>query len=269
MTLPIGILQGRLSPSEDGRFQFSPREWEAEFMIARELGFTSLEWLFDFTCFTENAMFTVSGREAIGIVAQKAGVPVSSICADYYMKYRFTGADAKRSVEILRMLIDSAETTSEKLILIPLLEGNAPKSGAEKEEIVSHIRNVLPTLMARNVRIGFETEMPRAELSAFLDSFSSDAVGVYYDIGNATSYGFDVPGDIRFFGKRIFGVHAKDRKKGSAQSVLLGTGDAPYKETLRALQEIHFGGTIIMQAWRGEEYLSDAKKQLSLLTALI
>ena len=269
MDIPIGILQGRLSPSEDGRFQFSPKVWEPEFEKARELRFTAIEWLFDFVGFVENAIISRQGREVITQVSQKTGVTVNSICADYYMKYQFTGADASASIQMLRTLIDAAVMTKEKLILIPLLEGNAPKNDAERGEAVSRIREVLPYLEERNVRIGFETEMSRKELLNFLDAFQSDAVGIYYDIGNATSYGFDVPGDIRFFGKRIFGVHAKDRKRGSTQSVLLGTGDAPYKEAIQALTEIGFGGTIIMQAWRGDDFLADAKHQLLFLRGLV
>ncbi len=265
MDMSIGILQGRLSPSRDGRFQFSPKKWEAEFAIAQKLGFTSIEWLVDFVDFSENALLSSSGRKAIANAVAETGVVVSSICADYFMKYRFTGADAPRSVEMLRVLADGAKETREKLILIPLLEDNAPKRNAEKNEIVSQIKAVLPYLEKKGVRIGFETEMSRGELTEFLDSFRSDIVGVYYDIGNATSYGCDVPGDIRFFGNRIFGVHAKDRKKRSTQSVLLGEGDAPYAETMRALTEIDFGGTIVMQAWRGQDFLEDARTQLSFL----
>ena len=45
---PIGIMQGRLSPPEDGRFQSFPREhWRQEFARAREAGLDYIEWIHD------------------------------------------------------------------------------------------------------------------------------------------------------------------------------------------------------------------------------
>src|SRR3989344_65288 len=266
MPIPIGILQGRLSPSENGRFQFSPTDWEQEFAKAKELGFSSIEWLFDFVCHETNTLLASGGAERIQAVAEETDVALNSICADYFMKYRFTGEDAKTSTEILRRLINvAAKLTKQKLILIPLLEGNAPKTDGEKREIVAKVAPLLSIAERLGVRLGFETEMDKNELSRFLELFPSPAVGIYYDIGNATSYGYDVPADIRFFGKRIFGVHAKDRRKGSTQSVYLGEGDADYEGCLSALRGIGFGGTIIMQAWRTADYLSDAERQLLFL----
>ncbi len=268
MAFPIGVLQGRLSPSENGRFQFFPSDWKAEFVLAKQMGFSSIEWLLDFVGYEKNPLLSVRGREEIARVAKGTGVSANSICADYYMKYRFDKADKERSLAILGQLIEAAKKTNGKLILVPLLEVNAPRNEDEKRAIIIGISSLLPRAREVGVRIGFETEMPRKKLSLFLDAFSSDAVGVYYDIGNATSYGFDCASDIRFFGKRIFGIHAKDKKKGSTQSITLGTGDADYRGCFKALHEIGFSGTIIMQAWRGENYLKDAEKQLLFLKSL-
>ncbi len=43
----IGIMQGRLSVAREGRFQFFPLDWEAEFSRAKELGFDQIEWFLD------------------------------------------------------------------------------------------------------------------------------------------------------------------------------------------------------------------------------
>lgn len=50
------------------------------------------------------------------------------------------------------------------------------------------------------------------ELATFVDSFSSEKIGVYFDIGNSLRIGF--PEDwISILGKRIRAVHAKDFKR--------------------------------------------------------
>lgn len=263
--LKIGIVQGRLSPSFGDRFQFFPKDWEREFFLAKNLGFNSIEWLFDWPEAVENSIIRVVGRKEIEKVVAETGVKVNSICADYYMKYRFTGSDTNNSLKVLSQLIEAAKITTERLILIPLLEQNAPKTNEEKDEIILNIKKVLPEAEKNGVRITFETEMNSPEILEFLKGFHSDAVGVYYDIGNATSYGFNCPEDIIKLGKYIFGIHAKDRKVNTTQSVLLGQGDADYKGCFDALKKVGFSGTIIMQAWRGEDYLGDAKKQLLFL----
>ncbi len=264
----LGILQGRLSPSHDGRFQFFPKDWKAEFYAAKELGIDSIEWLFDWPEAGENPIITESGREEIKKVVQETGVQVSSVCADYYMKHRFTGEEAGESVAMLERLIDAATVTREKLILIPLLEGNAPKTEVEKNEIIFNITKALPRAEQKGVRIAFENEMPAGELLPFLEKFKSKHVGVYYDIGNGTSYGFDCPAEIKHLGSYVFGVHAKDRKVHTTQSVTLGTGDANYQACFAALAEQGFSGTVVMQAWRSQDYLEDAKQQYSFLKGL-
>src|SRR3989344_5897794 len=107
-TFDIGILQGRLSPSLDGRLQFFPKDWEKEFFIAKDIGFKSIEWLFDWPDFQKNPIFTEEGRIVIQKTMQDSGVKVSSICADYYMKHRFLGEEANKSIEVLNQLISVA-----------------------------------------------------------------------------------------------------------------------------------------------------------------
>ena len=268
-TFSIGILQGRLSPSLDGRFQFSPEDWAKEFSIAKDMGSDAIEWLFDWVDFEKSPLLTQAGRDSIKEVAKSSGIAVSSICADYYMKYTLTGQEADDSVDILKKLIEAAEITSEKLILIPLLEKNAPKTKEEKSEIAANIKKVMPEAEKRGVKVAFETEMNAQEISDFLGEIGSENAGVYYDIGNATSYGFNCVEDIRALRSKVFGVHAKDRKVNDTQSKMLGEGDADYAGCFRSLQDIGFSGTLIMQAWRGENYLDDAKKQHAFLKNLL
>ncbi len=48
MKKTYGIMQGRLSPPEDGRFQSFPRNsWREEIARAREAGLDYIEWILD------------------------------------------------------------------------------------------------------------------------------------------------------------------------------------------------------------------------------
>lgn len=240
----IGILQGRLSPSREGKFQFYPSDWRAEFPIAKEMGFDCIEWLFDWPDFEKNAIWTRGVEET--------EIPINSLGGDYFMKYK-----VYESPDVLQKLVDLAKITKRKLLTIPLLEANAPKTDDEKQKII----NALNQVTLGEVRIALETEMTVEELK----DYCSDQIGVLYDIGNCTSYGFDCPEDLRKLKEKVFAVHLKDRKVGTTQSLMLGTGDAKFVECFQALSDIGYHGALIMQGWRGEDYLQDARNQLAFI----
>lgn len=262
MQNPIGIMQGRLSPSEGGRFQFFPQKWQDEFRVARDLGFDGIEWLFDWVRWEKNPIYAEGNVEEIRSVSDAARISVDSICSDYYMKYGFTGSDAASSIEVLLHLIERAGKEGYRTILVPFLEERAIKSESEKKEIVKNFDIIIERLKKSPVAIGFETEMPAPELLDFIFRFDSPNIGVYYDLGNSTSYGVDCVSEIRLLGKHIKGVHLKDRKKGATASMLLGTGDVDFVGCFKALKEVGYKGPLILQAWRGENFLEDARTQL-------
>lgn len=267
----IGVTQGRLSPRPEGeeRLQFFPSDWQSEFRVAREMGFDCVEWLFDWDKFGKNPFFREDHTEEIRSVSRASGVEALSTCSDYFMKYALVGRDPEIVQKELIWQMRRASALGQNLILVPLLEDHAVKSEAEKQEIISVVTQAIHSAQDHKVRIAFETELPVAELIDFIDRFQNPRVGVYYDIGNSTSYGFDCPKDLEILSGRVSGVHIKDRKVGSTQSVVLGSGDADFKNCFVALSRIGYNGTYILQAWRGEDYLADAKKQLEFVRQII
>lgn len=269
---PIAILQGRLSPDPGGRFQFFPRAWEKEFAIARNLGFEGLEWLVDPNDpagWRNNPALTMM-RTFVTEESMKEETPIVSVCADWFMNVSpFCGWSAWHQDDLLR-LMPFAALTANRLILVPLLERHSIVEYEKRERSIEVFKPLADALERFNLSIGFETELPADELVDFLERFESNRFGVYYDVGNCTSYGFDCPADIRLLGTRIKGVHVKDRKVGSTQSVMLGEGDADFVDVLKALRDVNWKGTLVMQAWRGKEtYVEDAQRQLAYLRKLM
>lgn len=264
MTIPnsIGIMQGRLSPPQDGRFQFFPVDWPAEYAVARDLGFDHVQWFLDRDHPNHDPVKDIWLNPTVldQIDAARSVVPISSVdCGTYGM----FGAEVAITLEQFPLLLPAlAERLSTGVVSIALLEKNAPKTEHEKSETRETLIKLLKIAQPLHLRLALETEMPAPELIEFIDSLQSDAVGVGYDIGNCTSYGFDCPADIRLLGSRIIEVHCKDRQQGKSQSMLLGTGDADYDGLFAALREINYTGAITLQAWRGDDYLADARQQL-------
>ncbi len=266
MTFPIAILQGRLSQSPDERFQFFPYYWASEFLAAQVMGFEGIEWLCDAPEMEDNSnpVLLKQGSQLIRTAELRSAVRVASVCADWFMKYDLRSLSGARTLPWLTSAIHRAELTTNRVVLIPLLEAHAPKSLVERERVRENLQMILPMLANYQVSIAFETEMNASALQEFVDSFQNEYVGVYYDIGNCTSYGFDCASDIKRLAHRIKGVHVKDRKRYSTQSVPLGTGDANIRGCLESLGHIGWSGSLVLQAFRGAAtYLKDAQQQLT------
>ena len=90
------------------------------------------------------------------------------------------------------------------------------------------------------------------ELRDFVDSFESDKLGVYLDIGNLIGYQQYPPQWIELLNSRIKRVQIKAFQEnfdwtGSFSFCDIGTGDVPWKETISALKSIQYKSTIIAE----------------------
>jgi len=266
---PIAILQGRLSPDVEARYQFFPKDgWRDEFKKAKEIGFDGIEWLVDPIGWEENPIFSSLFDEAED-VARSTSLPITSVCADWFMGVCIWEGEAEMHREKIRSILSCVQRTKNKVLLIPLLEKHNISLLNIQKKIVDVLKPLAPELEAAGVSIGFETELSAQELMRFLQGFESDAFGVYYDIGNCTSYGFNCPEDIRVLENRIKGIHIKDRRVGTTTPVRLGDGDADFKGVIQALTETDWTGTLVMQAWRGGQYVDDAREQLLYIRNII
>lgn len=90
------------------------------------------------------------------------------------------------------------------------------------------------------------------ELAGFVDSFGSERLGVYFDVGNVLGYHQYPPHWIELLGNRIKRVHVKDFRhkfdwNGSYSFCELGEGDVPWAETIKALHSIGYEQTVVAE----------------------
>ena len=90
------------------------------------------------------------------------------------------------------------------------------------------------------------------ELRDFVDSFDSDRLGVYLDIGNLIGYQQYPPHWVELLNSRIKRVQIKDFQEnfdwtGSFSFCDIGAGDVPWQETIEALRTIEYKSTIIAE----------------------
>lgn len=106
----------------------------------------------------------------------------------------------------------------------------------ELDRTIAILRELAPEAERSGITLGFENTSSGADNRYALDQVKSKAFRVWYDVGNSTYNGYDVPAEIRALGRdRICMFHIKDRG-------YLGEGKVDIPAVLRAIDDIGFDG---------------------------
>ena len=261
--IDIGVMQGRLLPKYQGRYQAHPLNyWKSEFVLAKERSLDCIEFILDYNDVESNPLMSKSGVLEIKEEINKSNVEVLSVCADYFMESPFHQDNehkVSKSQDILKRLIDSSEIIGIKNIIIPCVDDSSlPLESFDKfiiniEELVKYAEN-------KSINICLETDLPPREFKILIDGFNNNNIKVNYDIGNSASLGYNVEEEFKFYGNYISDVHIKDRVFNGG-SVELGSGDADFDALVIELKKIDYSGLIILQAYRDDEGLNIFDKQ--------
>lgn len=263
---PIGIMQGRLSPAPAGRPQAFPwPTWEDEFAAAAACGFECLEWLVTDDGFDRNPICSDGGIERIRALMAMTGVRVASLCADFCIArplVRVGPAQRQSTVERLLRLVDRIDAIDGEQLLIPVLEGGAIVDEGDEAVVLSALAPILARAAARGIRVGLESDLPADRQHALVERADSPALGVYYDVGNATASGFDTAVEVSLLGPVLTGVHIKDRRRFGA-SVPLGQGDAGFAAFFPALAATGYASPLILETPVGDDAVTMAGRNLA------
>lgn len=268
----IGIIQGRLSKRPYPKLQEFPfNTWEQEFIYASELGFDSIEWIFEKDKYKENPIWSSEGRDKIIQIIKNTNVKVDSLCADYFLEnpfYRREGYSIEENVEILKKLIKYSAEIGVKVILLPVLEKAEIKCDEDKLILHKGISQCIDDLEKYNIKIGFETELNAKEYLDLVKMFNHPNIGVYYDAGNCASKGYDMYKDMTILKDYVINIHVKDRLN-NGPSVFLGNGDTNFKEGIPYLINNNFEGSFILQTYYEDEFKNTAKYNYDYIKNLI
>jgi L-ribulose-5-phosphate 3-epimerase len=106
----------------------------------------------------------------------------------------------------------------------------------ELDYVIDAFRDLTTAAERAGVILGFENTLSGEDNRYAVDRISSRAFKVWYDVGNSTYNGYDVPREIRMLGReRICQFHFKDKG-------YLGDGAVKYEPILKAIDEIGFKG---------------------------
>jgi hexulose-6-phosphate isomerase len=266
----IGVMQGRLSPRPESRLQAFPHEtWPEEFAQAKRLGFSYLEWIYEAQRAEENPIASRAGRAAIRACAAVSGLPVGSVCADYFMIHRLAGGTAQQRIEHAAALSELVCWTRElgaTRILLPLLETSALDTPEQKQQVTESIQRVCPALEAFDIVLGLEMEIPGPEYAALIRGIGHDHVRAYYDTGNSTAQGLDIASDIVHLLPLLEAVHLKDRVvSGSSQP--FGRGASNFAGFFAVLAQAGYTGDFLTQHYFDADPAASAAHSLAFVQA--
>jgi sugar phosphate isomerase/epimerase len=124
-----------------------------------------------------------------------------------------------------------------RVMLLPSFGKGALASRAEMAYVGDVLRDLAPEAGRAGVVLGLENTISAEDNVRIMERARSEAVRVYYDVGNSTNNGFDPVKEIRWLGaRRICQIHLKDNPH------YLGEGKIDFPGVLNAIADIGFRG---------------------------
>jgi len=270
----FGIMQGRLSPPEEGRFQSFPRHhWRQEFALACEAGIDYIEWIYDDYGATANPLTTDAGMDELNSLKEIYGIATPALCGDWFMDFPFlrcTDAERQQRQHFLNALLRAAGKIGAKRMVLPFVDISKIETEAEKEIVLAVLNEALPTVEETGVELHLETDFNPADFAAFLARIPHSMVKVNYDTGNSSGLGYVATEEFAAYGPRIGSIHIKDRYRkpeGGIETRPLGQGNADFDNIFTAIRSIGYTGGLTLQVARGEpgDEVNFIRQQLAFL----
>lgn len=235
--------------------------------LARDAGFEGIEVALAEDpdgSLAAQGMLTVEAVEtqakAIQAMADKAGIAISGVATGLHWAYSLTDDDPEvraKSLRITETLLQAGALLGSDIVLV--IPGTVcPAFGPPQapvpydvcyERSREAVAKLLPQAAECGVKLGLEMVwnmflLSPLEWRSFVDSFASEWVSIYFDVGNVLLTGFPEQW-IRILGSRITRVHVKDFKRsvGTLEGFChLLEGDVNYPAVMEALRETGYDG---------------------------
>jgi L-ribulose-5-phosphate 3-epimerase len=256
----FGIMQGRLNPPEDSRFQSFPRKgWRNEFSRAREGGLDYIEWIHDEYGYSANPIFTPEGRAELEALKLQYQIATPALCGDWFMDFPFlrcSASECQKREQQLHGLLHIAAAIGAKRLVVPVVDNARMQTEADKETIVEVLRTALPIAEQTGVELHIEADLNPFDFADLLRRIPNPMLKVNWDSGNSSGLGFVAREEFVAYGDRIGSIHIKDRLRkpeGGVESRPLGQGSADFEDVFASMQKIGYNGGVTLQVARGAD----------------
>jgi len=243
--LKIGLIQGRLTPSNGRGIQFFPHEpgeWEREFELAAAAGISCIQWIGE----PDSLLFKKEGQEAVRAVIKRTGIAVRNM--DLHELLTKTDISLQ-SDELFEKICSGLAAINGGTVELPLMEASSLLDSENYKSRVTTLRRFIAIAKKYNTPVAVETDLDPVALAVLIQEVPD--ITVVYDSGNSAGMGYDVKEEFSAYGRYISNVHIKDKPVGGA-TVPLGTGSVDFPLLFSLLKKINYTGAVTLQAAREE-----------------
>ena len=154
------------------------------------------------------------------------------------------------------------------MLEVPLMGDASLQLDSAREYFDDVMTRVLPRGEALGVDIVLESDLPPRKLADLMNSYSHPRLGINYDMGNSTWFGYDPDGELPLYARHVRNVHVKDCNVHD-YSVPLGTGKTRFDQVFAQLREANYKGDFILQAARQPDDVAAGKDYLAFIRPLV
>jgi hexulose-6-phosphate isomerase len=260
MSTQFGIMQGRLVPPDDGRFQSFPRRrWRDEFPNAVAAGVNYIEWIVDAYGADVNPILSAAGLSEFDALKREYGIATPAICADWFMDYpllRCTSAERVERELFLHRLPQIARTIGADHVVLPFVDISRIETEEDKEIVVDVMTTAAPIAQSNGVELHLETDLGPSNFAALLKRIPHPSIKANFDSGNSSGLGYLAREEFAAYGDRIGSVHIKDRRSKFAGGIVtmpLGEGSADFGDVFQSMKRVGYNRGLTLQVARGED----------------
>lgn len=252
----IAIMQGRLLPPYEGRFQaFPAKKWREEFENANSASLACIEWIYEKPNEHLNPFNCDDGIEELRQIIKTSGIGIRSICADYYMEEFLIDVNGNlrgKAIDHLLWLMGQAAKLSITYIVLPFVDASCLSTGAQQQGLISLMQTLGPKAAEIGLELHLETDFNPTLFRGILETINHPSVQINFDMGNSASLDYDPREELLALAPYLGSVHVKDRMLGGS-SVALGQGNADFPTCFNLIRKIGFSRHFVLQVARGKD----------------
>ncbi len=248
--MKVGIRDGML-----------PVSFEESFQKAKEIGFDGVEVCMGVN-YREHLLWQDGGIDKVNSLAEAAGVEIPSLSPGGFTAYSFmhpTDSIRSEGIAKLQYLAETAPQLGAKVILVPFFgNGKIEDDHIDTPRFIDGLKAAAETAEKYGISLAVESTLSAEQHQRIIDNVGSAAVGVYYDMGNATGFGYDSPSEIRNLGSAISQMHIKDTSGNHA-----GEGDVDFPAVFDATHAIGYDSWFVLETPGKDDPIASAAKNLN------
>ncbi len=203
---------------------------------------------------------------AIRAQIEASGVAVESVATGLGWAFNAVSDDAsvrKKSIEHHAAALErTAWLGAKAMLMVPgVVKSPISPDIVRYDHALARCREAVKTLLDTAHRVEVDLCLENVwngmfcspvEFAQFVDDVASERLGIYFDVGNTLGYHQHTPHWIELLGSRIKRVHFKDFTEkfdwvGAYSFCDLMAGDVPWAQTMAALRDIGYDGTVVAE----------------------